>query len=216
MSDLDHRVRHFGGWDDVPALLLAWGGVDAPGAPSAIPVTLPAVPPGLAGQTGIRLRDALAAGDAPLAAVLATGLDEAHRIELLLGAALRDARGGHAAAQLWLAADASPARGEPDPRWWPVCRLLAEPGADHTLDLLASAYVAERRAPDRWTPAGSTELPAALDDLTVADALVRGVSGLALLAALADRPLHAAVSCYYRRGTIHALGPRPLLVLAAT
>ena len=215
MLPLADRLRRFGGWPDVSATLLAFAGVGAPGTP-APPVDLPHVPPGRAGQTGIRLREALAAGDAPLAAMLAHGLDEAHTIELLLGAALRDARGGHAAARLWLAADACPPLPDPDPRWWPACRLLAEPGADHSLDQLATAYIAERRAPDRWTAHGTADVPATLDDLTVADALMRGVAGLALLDALQDRPLYPAVSCYYRRGTIHALGPRPLLLLAAT
>ncbi|MDP2315674.1 MAG: hypothetical protein Q8P41_22440, partial [Pseudomonadota bacterium] len=143
-------------------------------------------------------------------------LDERHRIELLLGPALRDARGGWAAARLYLAADAhdvGPAR------WWPVCRLLADPGADHTLDQLAAAYIAEGRAPDVWLPDGrppyrDVRVPYA--DVAVADALAAGVAGDSLLEAFTDLPLFPAVAHYYRRGTIHALGPRPLLILAAS
>jgi len=219
MSDL--RVRAFGGWDDVDALLAAYGGA-ASGEPCA-PVELPPAHAGLSGQTGIRMREALLAGDARAAASLAPALDGPHRVELLLGAALRDARGGWAAARLYLAADA---HGAGDARWWPVCRLLAEPGADHTLDELAAAYVAEGRVPDVWRraratvpaapPPAAAELCGPFADVAVAAALAAGVPGETLLDALAERPLFPAVNHYYRRGTLHALGVRPLLVLAAS
>lgn len=173
----------------------------------------------LPGQTGIRLREALAAGDAVAAAAAVPALDEAHRIELLLGAALRDARDGHRAAGLWLAAEAGRVR------WDALCAALCDGAPDHSLDELASAYVAAGRAPDRWRPDGSgveegtlAALRAPEADVAVAAALAAGVSGEALLDALLGvrpDPLAAAVAHYYRRGSIHALGPRPLLILAA-
>jgi len=42
------------------------------------------------------------------------------------------------------------------------------------------------------------------------------VGGGSLLDALAHLPLHPPVAAYYRRGSLHALGVRPLLILAAT
>jgi hypothetical protein len=214
VSDLAHHVRTFAGWADVDALLAAY---DAAGVPGAHEIADPVV---LSGQTGIRLREALVSGDARTAAALALTLDEPHRIELLLGAALRDARGDWAAARLWLAAEThgGAASAEPD-RWWPTCRLLAEPGPDHTLDQLAAAYVAEGRIPEHWRPEGrplDRDVHVTYADVPVAAALLAGVSGLALLDAFADRPLHAAVAHYYRRGTIHALGARALVILAAS
>ena len=174
----------------------------------------------LPGQTGIRLREALACGDWRAAAAEVPSLDEAHRVEILLGAALRDARGDWAAARAWLAAEA----GHAD--WSEICRALAEGTPDHALDELASAWVAAGRAPDRWLPTGApvgegtrAALVAAEADIVVAAALAAGVSGAALLEALVvarPGPLADAVAHYYRRGTIHALGVRPLLVLAAS
>lgn len=140
-------------------------------------------------------------------------LDSPHRVELLLGAALRDGRGGFAAARAWIAAEAG------EGTWDEVCRLLAAPGADHTLDDLASAYVAEGRVPDRWIPEGRAldrDVRGPCADVATAAAYGAGVSGEALLDAFAELPLYAAVAAYYRKGTIHALGPRPLLVLAAS
>ncbi len=165
------------------------------------------------GQSGIRLREALAAGDWAGAAEQVPALDEAHRIELLLGAALRDARDGWAAARAFL--DAEAGRGD----WRTVCRLLAEGEPDHALDELASAYVAEGRVPSAWSPEGrplDRPVRVPLADLAVAAAYAAGVAGDALLDAFTDLPLHPAVAHYYRRGAIHALGPRPLLVLAAS
>jgi hypothetical protein len=54
------------------------------------------------GQTGILLRRLLAEGQGEEAAALVPTLDEAHRIELLLGAALRDRREQFAGARLFL------------------------------------------------------------------------------------------------------------------
>lgn len=181
------------------------------------PVSIDPPATGLPGQTGIRFREALARGDARVAASLALALDEAHLVELLLGEALRDARGAHAAAALWMAAERE--GGGPE-RWWPVCRLLCEGAPDRRLDELAAGYVAERRVPEGWSPGGrplgADVRGAAFPDVAVAAALGAGVGGDALLECFADLPLHAAVARYYRVGMIHALGPRPLLILAAS
>ena len=53
-------------------------------------------------------------------------------------------------------------------------------------------------------------------DVEVAARYAEGVGGDALLDAFADLPVYEAVALYYRRGTIHALGPRALLILAAS
>lgn len=147
------------------------------------------------GQAGIRFREALLAQDLRAMRAWASQLDEAHEIELILGAALRDRRGAFAAARAF-------ARGEDV-----LDRLLGEP--DHTADEAASAWIAAGRIDDRWRPDGGADSGA-----DVVAAYAAGVSGLALVDRFADRPLHAAVSMYYRRGVIHALGPRPLLILA--
>lgn len=165
------------------------------------------------GQTGIRFREALAARDAATAASLVSTLDDAHRIELLLGAALRDARDDHAAARRFVQVEAS--GGD----WGEVCRLLCEGDPDRRLDELAAAYVAEGRVSELWRPAGAPlagDIRWGLPDVEVAARYAEGVGGDALVEAFADLPLHAAVAYYYRRGTIHALGPRALLILAAS
>lgn len=163
----------------------------------------------MVGQAGIRWREALVAHDADTMVTLLDALDDAHRVELLLGEALRDARGGFAAARAWVRGDLAGA-----------CRLLAAGEPDLRYDRLAAAYVAARRAPERWSPEGR-----ALDrevrrvpepDVAVAEALAAGVGGRVLLAAFADLPLHPAVAAYYAPGNLWALGCRPLLVLAAT
>jgi hypothetical protein len=167
----------------------------------------------LPGQSGIRLREALAAGRWQEAAASVPQLDEAHRIELLLGAAIRDARGGWAAARAWLRAEGG------EGSWEEVCRLLAEGEPDTSLDQLASAYVAASRAPLAWRPDGRAldrDIRPPEADIAVAAALLDGVSGRELLAVFVDLPLHPAVAWYYSRGRIHALGVRPLLILAAS
>jgi hypothetical protein len=180
--------------------------------------TIPGSPPPVAGQTGIRLREALAAGDGLRAAHLVGDLDTAHRIELLLGAALRDGREDFSSARAFPALLAS-GRDEPE-AWRAFCVSLARPGADRRLDDLAASWIAAGVAPDRWTPAGrepSADERVALrnarePDAVVARLLEQGRSGLAILDSLPIHPLLPAVSLYYRQGTIHALGPRPLLV----
>jgi hypothetical protein len=101
-----------------------------------------------------------------------------------------------------------------------VCRRLATGLPDTRLDDLAAGYVAERRVPEGWRAGGravATDVRAArYPDLVVAREYAGGASGLALLDAFADLPLYPAVNWYYRRGTIHAMGPRPLLILAAS
>jgi hypothetical protein len=172
------------------------------------------------GQMGIRLREALAAGDGPAAAAELPTLDEAHLIELVLGAALRDARDGFGAARRFVELWTDLPGNLGSPAWTALCGALASPGADRRYDDLAAAYVAAGRAPEGWTPEGAEPdvdpRRSPQPDVLVADALTRGVGGLALLRRFADRPLHAPVALYYEVGTIHALGPRPLLVLAAT
>ncbi len=167
----------------------------------------------LSGQSGIRVRHALVGGDPLAAALLVPALDRAHRIEVLLGAALRDQRHDFAAAHLFVATEASA-----HPDWLPLCRLLTEGEPETSLDDLASAYIAEGRVPDRYRAAGlplNAPLRGPPYDLAVASALAAGVAGDALLDALPGA-LQPAVAWYYRRGTIHALGPRPLLILAAS
>lgn len=163
------------------------------------------------GQMGIEWREAWLARDVPRMAALAPSLDLAHRVELLLGEALRDARDGFRRALAWFEVR--------DDDWGPFCRLLAEGEPDRRWDVLAAAYVAARRAPERWTATGRPldrdVRGAPLPDVAVAAALLDGVAGEALLDAFADLPLHRAVSAYYRVGTLHALGCRPLLTLAA-
>jgi hypothetical protein len=168
------------------------------------------------GQHGIRFREALHDGDAELACSLLASLDRPHEVELVLGAALRDGRDCFFAARNWLRAS------DPEQRIALVASL-ARPGADGQLDALAAAYVAERRVSDRWLPDGRPLSPSerlALSvsgplDARVANLYGQGVGGLQLLDALSGRPLYSAVEAYYRQGTIHALGPRPLLILAA-
>jgi hypothetical protein len=169
------------------------------------------------GQTAIRLRERLIAGEAAGAAALVAGLDEDHRLEVLLGAALRDAREGHAAAAAYLAAEAT---GRLDAATWlPLCERLTAPPDDH-LDALAAAWTASAALPERWRPGGRALAPAeaaalraaASADTTLVALVAAGVGGEALLAAFAGRPLHRAVARYYA-GRIRALGWRPLLVL---
>ncbi len=172
---------------------------------------LPQATPAL-GQTGILLRRLLAEGRGEEAAALVPTLDNAHRIELLLGAALRDGRENFAGAHLYMACENGAAP------WEALCRWLGQP-ADHHLDDLAAAYIAEGRAPEKWLPEGlplqSSPRLAPFPDVATAAQLQAGVAGLLLLDTFWNVSLYRAVSLYYRRGIIHALGPRPLLSLAA-
>jgi hypothetical protein len=164
------------------------------------------------GQTGILLRRLLAEGRGEEAAALVPRLDPAHRIELLLGAALRDRRENFRGAALYLACEDGAVP------WEELCIWLGQP-ADYSLDELAASYIAEGRAPEKWLPTGlpPSSSPRALPfpDLSVAAQLQAGVSGLDLLDTFSDVSLYPAVSHYYRKGSIFALGPRPLLSLAA-
>ncbi len=161
-----------------------------------------------AGQRAIRLRDALYEGDITWALHWAERLDEAHVYEVIAGACIRDARDQFAAARAFPGALAA---GD----WRPVFeRLLGEP--ETTLDDLAASLVAARVVPDRWRP-GGTPVTVPVDGLEHAAALyAAGAAGLALVDACRSRPIYDAVSLYYRRGTLHALGPRPMLVLSAS
>ena len=161
------------------------------------------------GQSGIRLREALVAGDVAAAVEVVPALDVPHRVELLLGAALRDARDGFAAARCYLEGD-----------WAALCARLADPAPDLRYDHAAAAYVAAGQAPSEWRadglPLGDRDVRSGLPDFRVAAALRAGVGGLTLVDTFADLPLHPAVSHYYRIGSLHALGCRPLLILAMT
>ncbi len=160
------------------------------------------------GQRAIRLRDALFEGDTTWALHWAEGLDEAHVYEVIGGACIRDARDGFAAARAFPAALAHRA-------WAPVFeRLLGEP--DTALDDEAASLVAARIVPDRWRPDG-TPVTVLVEGMEHAAALyAAGAAGLALIDALRSRQIYEIVSLYYRRGTLHALGPRPMLVLSAS
>lgn len=173
------------------------------------PTPVPAID--RSGQAAIAVREALACGDAASALVGVPDLDEAHRIEILLGAALRDCTDDHAAVRAWLAGDMSG-----------LCERLSRP-PDTRYDDVAVGLVVHHRVPEAWrpigvAPAGAAVPPArssaSLDDVVAA--LAAGAGGLDLVAQLQDRLLHPAVLQYYRDGTIHALGVRPLLILAST
>lgn len=152
------------------------------------------------GQAAIAVRHALAAGDAKAASAAVPDLDEAHRIEILLGAAIRDGKEDFAAVGWWLAEDMEQ-----------LCATLASP-PDTRLDDRAVGLIIRRRAPEHWKADGPAPLVNTPED--VADALANGAGGLAILDQLQDRLIYAAVREYYVRGTIHALGVRPLLILA--
>ncbi len=154
------------------------------------------------GQAAIAVRHALAAGDAVAALAGLPGLDPPHRIEVLLGAAIRDCAEDHAAVRAWLASDMP----------W-LCACLAR-RPDTRLDDAAVGLIVRRRAPEHWRAAGPDAAVATPDE--VAAALLAGAGGLKLLARFGDRLLHPAVLEYYREGTIHALGVRPLLILAGS
>lgn len=178
----------------------------------------------MSGQQGIRLREALRRGDATGAAAELPDLDEPHVVELLLGAALRDAREDFAAARSFVRAWSlgPPGRaGAPLPAaWQEVLDRLARPAPDDRLDRAAASWVASGRVPERWRawgpPPSEDPRRAASPELAAARALAEGAGGRALLACFADLPLHAPVALYYEAGTIHALGTRPLLILAMT
>lgn len=173
------------------------------------PTPVPAID--RSGQAAIAVREALACGDAASALVGVPDLDEAHRIEILLGAAIRDCTDDHAAVRAWLAGDMSG-----------LCERLSR-RPDTRYDDVAVGFVVRHQVPEAWRPIGSgpnarvctvAAGSASLDDVVAA--LVAGAGGLGLVAQLQDRLLHPAVLQYYRDGTIHALGVRPLLILAST
>lgn len=165
------------------------------------------------GQAAIAVREALACGDAASALVGVPHLDDAHRIEILLGAAIRDCTDDHAAVRAWLAGDMP---GLFERLSWPP---------DTRYDDVAVGLIVRHRVREAWRPIGDARAVVArpgsacprvstLDDVVAA--LAAGAGGLDLVAQLQDRLLHPAVLEYYRDGTIHALGVRPLLILAGT
>ena len=169
------------------------------------------------GQAAIRVRGALARGDARAAAALVPVLDEDHRIEILLGAALRDARENFAGTGLYLAAAAT--RRLDPPVWLPLCRHLGSP-PDTSIDEIAVAWAAAGLVPEFWRPVGRELTPLEAIELRSSDQpdnvvcrLARdGVGGEAILPVFREHRLFPAVSAYYRGG-IRAMGWRPLLFL---
>jgi len=154
------------------------------------------------GQAGIAVRNALSRGDGDGAAQAAAELDEAHKVEILLGAVIR--RADRVGAAHW-------ASGE----MLLLCRRLALP-ASTDLDDHAIRFVLRRIAPERWCREG-LDAPDHLETMEdVAAALAAGCGGAAVLERMKHRALYHAVSDYYRLGSIHALGVRPLLILAAS
>ena len=152
------------------------------------------------GQAGIAVRDALARGDGDAAATAVAELDDAHKIEILLGLVIR--RADRVSAQHWESGDVNL-----------LCNALVLP-CNTDADDRAVAYVLRRVIGERWSPDGSD---VAYDLQTMADvaqALARGCGGLAVLHRLKHRRLYRVVSDYYLQGSIHALGLRPLLILA--
>lgn len=174
---------------------------------------MPLQQPLVSGQLGIRLREALADGRWQVAQELLPTLDRPHRVEILLGTALRDGRNDFSAARLYV--ELETAGGD----WGRLFWMLGTGTADRSWDDLAAAYVAARQVPDRWIPEGrpleadptTSEFP----DVEVARHYGAGVGGRLLLECFRSSPLYPAVKLYYEEGNIHALGPRPLLVLAA-
>lgn len=166
------------------------------------------------GQAAIAVRQALGDGEGEQAFGHVASLDPAHRIEVLLGAAIRDRRGGFAAVRAWYARDLLR-----------LCSILAVK-PDSALDDAAVGLIVSGRVEERWRPHGAplgehrglegTSLVPGAALYGVAAAVAGGVGGLELLARLQDRFLHRAVHQYYVEGTIHALGVRPLLILAAS
>ena len=155
------------------------------------------------GQAAISVRHALLAGDMSLALAQVSLLDEAHRIEILLGAAIRDDKEDFAAIRAWGVGDTSG-----------LCHVLARPPVTD-LDDGALRYIVTRVVSERWTPNGLPS-PKVSTMGEAATALSNGASGLSLLHQLHDRLHYPAVRAYYTEGTIHALGCRPLLILAAS
>ena len=166
-----------------------------------------------AGQTAIRLRRALAEGRGADAAGLLPGLDEDHVVEILLGAALRDAREGFASARFFVALAGTPLDA---PGWQLLCEGLATAG-DTGPDDLAAAWVASGQVPDDIGPAAATfgEAFGPGREATLVARIARGDPLGTLLAEYATHPLFPAVEAYYRGG-IRAMGWRPLLILAIT
>jgi len=163
--------------------------------------------PHAAGQFAIHLRDALSAGDPDRAAALVCHLDQAHRIEVLLGAALRDGRDRFRAASMYLEASARPVTAE---AWLPLCVRLAGP-VNPTWDEIAAGWVVRHRLGEPRDHGSGPGPTSATPEAWVA--AIRAGAGLdELLARSRHHLLCPAVSAYYR-GKIRAMGWRPALLL---
>jgi hypothetical protein len=157
-------------------------------------------------QAGIRFRSCLVAGDMEGAQQAVKELDQPHLVELLLGAALLDGRGDFEVARRWVEIE------ENGGDFSELCSLLlGEP--DTRLSDQAAGWVVQFRLGESWVPEGRA--PTGEQDL---EGLIRqlkeGAGGLALLEFFKNSPLYKPIYAYYRLGSIHALGFRPLLLLA--
>ena len=169
-----------------------------------------------AGQAAIHLREALWRGDVDAACAQVGLLDEAHRVEILLGGALRRAADGFAAVGSWRRASRQPADSA---AWRALCVALAAP-ATSPHDERAAGWVASGLAPETVPLQGPPLAPprtAAFSgpgaEQALLEALRAGFSVEAMLACWPAHPLLPGVRDYYAGG-ICALGPRALLYLA--
>lgn len=169
-----------------------------------------------AGQAAIRLREALLVGDLDTALAQLVEVDGPHRVEVLLGGALRHGAAGFAAVGAWrLAATHS----YEHPAWRTLCARLASPSSSGH-DEWAAAWVASGLAPEGVPRGGQTVPPATARRFAGPDAeaalldALRGGSGVSdVLTVWPAHPLLEPVRAYYG-AAIGALGPRPLLYLA--
>lgn len=169
-----------------------------------------------AGQAAIRLREALRQGDLDLAHGEIEGLDLPHRVEILLGGALRHEADGFAAVGAWRAAQAHPVG---HPTWRELCARLAAP-ATSAHDQRAAGWIASGLVPQALPHPGradppdmATRLAGPEAESALVEALGAGAGAGALLAVWPEHPLLPAVREYVA-SAIGALGPRPLLYLA--
>ncbi|MEN9786084.1 MAG: hypothetical protein RLZZ299_1348 [Pseudomonadota bacterium] len=168
-----------------------------------------------AGAAAVRARTALLAGDVDGVLAELSAMDAAHHVEVLLGAALRDARDGFGGLPRWWAARARP---WDDPAWRDLVAWLVAAEPDDSLDVLAAgvtlggaagALRGRPEAPPREIPA----MEAALRWLEA------GGDVGAWLGCFGEDPHARAVIDYLEPEAgatrIRAQGVRPLLVLAA-
>jgi hypothetical protein len=169
-----------------------------------------------AGAAAVRARTALVAGDVDGVRVALPEMDEAHRVEVLLGAALRDSRDGFGGLGRWREARARPLQ---DPAWHALVGWLVAAEPQDALDVLAAGVLL--RPDGAGALRGRPEAPP--QDLARMDATVRwlraGGDARSWLVHR-DADVHAQAVADYLGWTddgprIRALGLRPLLVYGA-